>query len=220
MDKINFIKAYNKAREAGLTTKNIQAAFRTTGNWPISRRKALSHPEIQQEAEHTTPERELDPKIEYDSEVTPKTSRDVRDYGKNKSPSTRRRYNTISKGYAKLEFELASKNDKIAALEAEVARLPKTRKRKAIPNPNKKFILLSKALASNKSIAENRRAIDDDGGEEDDEKDVIKDEIVVENEDEEEEFEAPMHRTKSGKLFKKKTLKTIVQVISYLLVQV
>jgi hypothetical protein len=203
MDKINFIKAYNKAREAGLTTKNSQAALRTTGNWPISRRKAFLHLEIQQEADHTTPERELDPKIEYDSEVIPKTSRNVRDYGKNKSPSTRRRYNTISKGYAKLEFELASKNDKIAAFEAEVARLSKTRKRKAIPNPNKRFILLSEALASNESIAENRRAVDDDGGEEDDEEDVIEDEILVENKDEEEEFEAAMHRIKSSKSFKK-----------------
>jgi hypothetical protein len=203
MDKINFIKAYNKAHEAGLSTKNIQTAFKTTGNWLINRRKTLSHPEIQQKAEHTTPERELDPKIEYDLEITPKTSRDVRNYGKNKSPSTRRCYNTISKGYAKLEFELASKNDKIAAFKAEVARLSKTRKRKAIPNPNKKFILLSEALASNESIAENRRAINDDGGEEDDEEDVIEDEIVVENENEEEEFEAPMHRTKSSKSFKK-----------------
>jgi hypothetical protein len=203
MDKINFIKVYNKAREAGLITKNIQAAFRTTGNWPISQRKAFSHPEIQQKAEHTTPERELDPKIEYDSKVTSKTSRDVRDYGKNKSPSNRRRYNTISKGYAKLEFKLVSKNDKIAALETEVARLSKTRKRKTIPNSNKRFILLSKALASNESIAENRRAVDDDGGEEDDEEDVIEDEIVVENKDEEEEFEVLMHRIKSGKSFKK-----------------
>jgi hypothetical protein len=32
IDKINFIKAYKKARKAGLTEKNIQAAFRTTGN--------------------------------------------------------------------------------------------------------------------------------------------------------------------------------------------
>jgi hypothetical protein len=47
VDKINFIKAYAKAREAVLTEKNIQAAFRITGNWPISRRKALFHLEIQ-----------------------------------------------------------------------------------------------------------------------------------------------------------------------------
>jgi hypothetical protein len=55
MDKINFIKAYSKAREAGLIEKNIQAAFRTTGNGPVSRRKAFSHPEIQLEHGNATP---------------------------------------------------------------------------------------------------------------------------------------------------------------------
>jgi hypothetical protein len=119
------------------------------GNWPISRIKALSHPEIQQDEEKKTPERQLDPGIEHDSEVTPKTSRQVRDYGKNKSPTTRRYHNVVAKGYANLEFELAAKNDRIAAFEAEVERLMKTKKRKAIPKPNKRFIRLSEALAAN-----------------------------------------------------------------------
>jgi hypothetical protein len=72
MDKINFIKAYNEAREAGLTEKNIQAAFRTTGNWPISRRKALSYPEIQLEHGNVTPEREITPETGYNLEATSK----------------------------------------------------------------------------------------------------------------------------------------------------
>jgi hypothetical protein len=106
-----------------------------------------------------TTERELAPETEYDSEVTPKNSRQVRDYGKNRRPNTRRRYQTIAKGYANLEFELATKNDKIAAFEAEVARLTKTWKRKVIPNPNKWFVLLSEALASDQPITENGEAI-------------------------------------------------------------
>jgi hypothetical protein len=57
IDKINFIKAYNKARTAGLSTKSIQSAFRTTINWPISRRKALFHPEIQQNKNNATPKK-------------------------------------------------------------------------------------------------------------------------------------------------------------------
>jgi hypothetical protein len=63
IDKINFIKAYNKARSAGLTEKNILSAFRTTGNWPINRRKALSHPEIQSNVEKRTPERQMAPDV-------------------------------------------------------------------------------------------------------------------------------------------------------------
>jgi hypothetical protein len=61
VDKTNFIKAYSKARKAGLTEKNIRSAFRTTGNWPISGWKALAHPEIQQDVEKKTPARELGP---------------------------------------------------------------------------------------------------------------------------------------------------------------
>jgi hypothetical protein len=134
VNKINFIKAYNKARTAGLSTKNIQSAFRTTGNWPISRRKALFHPEIQQNKDNATLKRELAPEVEYDSKVTPKTSRKIRNFGKNKSLTIRRRYNTIAKGYANLEFELTTKNDRIAALEAKVAKLTKTRRRKLEKN--------------------------------------------------------------------------------------
>jgi hypothetical protein len=48
VDKVNFIKAYAKAREVGMTKKNILSGWRVTGNWPISRHKALAHPEINQ----------------------------------------------------------------------------------------------------------------------------------------------------------------------------
>jgi hypothetical protein len=77
VNKIKFIKTYGKARLAGLTEKNIQAAFKTTGNWPISRRKALSHPEIQQNDGNKTPEPQSDLKTEHNPEFTPKTSRQV-----------------------------------------------------------------------------------------------------------------------------------------------
>ena len=46
VDKVKFIRAYAKAREVGMTQKNILSGWRTTGNWPISRAKALRHPEI------------------------------------------------------------------------------------------------------------------------------------------------------------------------------
>jgi hypothetical protein len=47
VDKVNFIKAYVKAKEVGMTKENILSGWRVTENWPISRRKALMHPEIQ-----------------------------------------------------------------------------------------------------------------------------------------------------------------------------
>jgi Fe-S-cluster containining protein len=66
---------YNKARMTGLSAKNIRSAFRTIGNWFISRIKALSYPEIQQNKNNAIPERELASEVEYNLEVTPKTSR-------------------------------------------------------------------------------------------------------------------------------------------------
>jgi hypothetical protein len=42
----------------------------------------------------------------------------------------------LPKGILNWNFELATKNDRIAALEAEVARLEKKGKQKAILNPN------------------------------------------------------------------------------------
>jgi hypothetical protein len=104
IDKVNFIRAYSKARSQGLTKQNIKSAFRIIGNWPILRRKALSHPEIQQIQETSTPDRKLASETSYDSEVILKTSRNVRDMGINKSPTIRRRYGVIAKGFAQLEF--------------------------------------------------------------------------------------------------------------------
>jgi hypothetical protein len=132
------------------------------------------------------------PESGYNSKVTPKNSRQIRNYGKNKSPSTYRRYNTIAKGYTNLEIELATKNNKIAALEAEVAKLTQARKRKTIPTPNKRFMLLSKVLAANNPVPVNGEAIEDPGVE----KEVIEvDEAIENDEAEENEKEPTIHQT-------------------------
>src|SRR6478735_8670287 len=55
MDKVNFIRAYAKARRVGMTEKNILSGWRVTGNWPISRAKALRHPEIQEDRPNGSP---------------------------------------------------------------------------------------------------------------------------------------------------------------------
>uniref|UniRef100_A0A0D2XSW8 Transposase n=1 Tax=Fusarium oxysporum (strain Fo5176) TaxID=660025 RepID=A0A0D2XSW8_FUSOF len=113
---VNFIKAYAKAREVGMTKKNILSGWRT--------------------------------------------SRHIRDLGKNKSPSTRRRYSVISKGFEAQESKIASLSTRIASLEEEVGRLSRGKKRKAIPNPNKKFMTLAEALAAGDTILEPNEAIE------------------------------------------------------------
>ncbi|KAF5263353.1 hypothetical protein FOXYS1_5900 [Fusarium oxysporum] len=153
VDKVNFIKAYAKAREVGITKKNILSGWRVTGNWPISRRKALIHPEIQPDKKETTPGSDSHRDGQVDSDNTPKTSRHIRDLGKNKSPSTRRRYSVISRGFEAQESKIASLSTRIASLEEEVSRLSRGKKRKAIPNPNKRFITLAEALVAGETIS-------------------------------------------------------------------
>ncbi|KAJ3454592.1 hypothetical protein MRS44_013192 [Fusarium solani] len=160
VDKVNFIKAYAKAREVGMTKKNILSGWRVTGNWPISRRKALIHPEIQPDKKETSPESEGRRDGQVDSDNTPKTSRHIRDLGKNKSPSTRRRYSVISKGFEAQESKIASLSTRIASLEEEVGRLSRGKKRKAILNPNKRFMTLAEALVTGETISEANEAIE------------------------------------------------------------
>jgi hypothetical protein len=158
VDKVNFIKAYAKAREVGMTKKNILSGWRVTGNWPISRRKALMHPEIQPDKKETTPASDGHRDGQVDSDNTPKTSRHIRDLGKNKSPSTRRRYSVISKGFEAQESKIASLSSRVASLEEEVGRLSRGKKRKAIPNPNRKFMTLAEALVVGNTISEPHQA--------------------------------------------------------------
>ena len=152
VDKVNFIRAYAKAREVGMTAKNILSGWRVTGNWPISRCKALRHAEIRADMIETSPKSA--PFLGSDD--TPRTSRHIRDIGKNKTPSTRRRFAVIAKGFEAQEQTLAEHSTRIAKLEEEVARLQRGKKRKAIPNPNRRFMTLSETLAAKEAIPQIR----------------------------------------------------------------
>lgn len=151
VDKVNFIRAYSEARKMGMKEKNILSGWRITGNWPISRAKALRHPEIQADKEATSPSL---PPVYLGSDDTPKTSRHIRDLGKNKTPKTRRRYTMIAKGFEAQEQVLVAHAAKIASLEEKVARLERGKKRKAVPNPNRRFMTLAEILATGEDINE------------------------------------------------------------------
>ncbi|KAJ0130103.1 Uncharacterized protein HZ326_26799 [Fusarium oxysporum f. sp. albedinis] len=151
MDKVNFIRAYAKARRVRITKKNILSGWRVTGNWPISRAKALRHPEIQQDGPNGNPRVTPEPRPYLGSDDMPQTSRQIRDLGLNKTPKTRRRYNVIAKGFEAHQQTVAAHTQRIARLEEELARLTRGKKRKAVPNPNKRFMTLGETLAASKS---------------------------------------------------------------------
>ncbi|KAJ0127419.1 hypothetical protein HZ326_29481, partial [Fusarium oxysporum f. sp. albedinis] len=154
MDKVNFIRAYAKARRVGMTKKNILSGWRVTGNWPISRSKALRHPEIQQGRPNSGPRVTPEPRPYLGSDDTPQTSRQIRDLGLNKTPKTRRRYNVIAKGFEAQQQTVAAHTQRIASLEEELARLKRGKKRKAVPNPNRRFMTLGETLAVGEAIPE------------------------------------------------------------------
>ena len=78
-----------------MTSKNILSGWRVTGNWPISHTKALRHPEIQADKIKASPE----PTSYLRLDDTPKTSCQICNLSKNKTPDTRRRYAVIAKGF-------------------------------------------------------------------------------------------------------------------------
>jgi hypothetical protein len=203
VDKVNFIRAYARAREVGMTKKNILSGWRVTGNWPISREKALRHPEIQEDKPRGSPKATPEKAPYFGSDDTPKTSRHIRDLGLNKSPSTRRRYTVIAKGFEAQQQTLASHAVEIASLKEELARLKRGKKRKVIPNPNRRFMSLSEALAAAEDIPEKGSEIkavvvESDSSEESVSEAEAASVIVVR-----EETESPQRTTRSGRLVKR-----------------
>ena len=82
VDKINFIRAYANARQVAFTPKIIMAGWRVTGNWPISRARALRHPEIQANGLEKSSLESSPIGSHIGSDDTPKHSRHIRDLSK------------------------------------------------------------------------------------------------------------------------------------------
>jgi hypothetical protein len=127
-----------------MASKTIKNAWKTTGNYPISRRKALIHPEIQVDKEKRRAPDEI-PGGDSDDQM-PKSGRDIMDMaGPNATALERRKYRQIGRAFNSKEAELAVAKRRIEELEAQVARFS-TKKRKAVPNPNRKFMQIEEIL--------------------------------------------------------------------------
>ncbi|KAG6996503.1 Pogo transposable element with ZNF domain [Fusarium oxysporum f. sp. conglutinans] len=191
VDKVNFIRSYAKAREAGMRKKIILSGWRFTGNWPMNRYKALAHPEIQPDKEKVLEGFKTPSPPHLDSDDTPETSRQVRDLAKHRSRPTRRKYSKIAKGLEALEMKVAVQNARITGLEEHVSQLRRGKKRKAVPNPNRRFMALAEALAAGESLRNSKEA---------------EIEVGVRSEDESDDFRVVTkhcQRTRSGRKIKK-----------------
>ncbi|EWZ28117.1 hypothetical protein FOZG_18184 [Fusarium oxysporum Fo47] len=159
VDKVNFIRAYAKAREAGMRKKIILSGWRFTGNWPINRYKALAHPEIQPDKEKLLEEFKTPSPPQLHSDDTPKTSRQVREMAKHRSRPTRQKYSKIAKGLEGLEMKVAVQNARITGLEEQMAQVRRGKKRKAVPIPNRRFIGLVANLVAGEAFPDSKEVV-------------------------------------------------------------
>ena len=106
----------------------------------------------------------------------------------------------ISKGIEAQESKIASLSTRIASLEEEVGRLSRGKKRKAVPNPNKRFMILAEALVTGDPISEPNESIEG--------ADAVEDVIEVGGMEEDrrsnsEEEELTVVRTRAGREVRK-----------------
>jgi hypothetical protein len=106
----------------------------------------------------------------------------------------------ISKGFEAQELKIASLSSSVASLEEEVGRLGRGKKRKAIPNPNRKFMTLAEAIVAGDAIPEPHQAAEETEAVEE----VIEVGGVEENEGSNSKAEElPVARTHAGRAVKR-----------------
>ncbi|KAF6514166.1 hypothetical protein HZS61_006422 [Fusarium oxysporum f. sp. conglutinans] len=118
----------------------------------------FAHPEIQPDKEKLLEEFKTPSPPQLHSDDTPKTSRQVREIAKHRSRPTRQKYSKIAKGLEALEMKVAVQNARITGLEEQMAQLRRGKKRKAVPNPNRRFMALAESLATGEALPDSKGA--------------------------------------------------------------
>ncbi|RKK72271.1 hypothetical protein BFJ71_g17529 [Fusarium oxysporum] len=100
-------------------------------------------------------------------------------------------------------MKVAVQNARITGLEEQMAQVRRGKKRKAVPNPNRRFMALAETLTAGEALPDSKKAeIEVDV----DEKDESVIEVGVESEDESDDFRVVTkhcQRTRSGREVKK-----------------
>jgi uncharacterized coiled-coil protein SlyX len=82
----------------------------------------------------------------------------VREMAKHRSRPTRQKYRKIAKGLEALEMNVAVQNARITGLEEQMAQLRRGKKRKAVPNPDRRFMALAESLATGEALPDSKGA--------------------------------------------------------------
>jgi hypothetical protein len=144
-----FLQCYLKARELGMTEKNIIAGWRAAGLWPRNMAKPLLSPLLLTKPPQAivTPEKPQTPQQNLPIEInTPSNSRGVKrlfsnlNYTQKLSPTSRLILRKIQKGIDKKNSQIIASETKINHLEQQLTDLRMKKRAKVIPNPNKSFV--------------------------------------------------------------------------------
>ncbi|KAF3768215.1 Crypt2 [Cryphonectria parasitica EP155] len=142
VNKINFLQCLITAR-AAITPRVVKGGWRHSGNYPINRHKALSHEEIQEDKQ----KRGAD-ELEKDEKYEPISHGFITAIGRDRSYNERSKLRRVANHLEDLQAEVILLRQQNASLKAQNEAISKTRKRKKIPNPNKRFMTISEALAA------------------------------------------------------------------------
>lgn len=136
--KLNFIRCIKTAREA-VSQRTIIKGFSHTGTWPVSRAKALRHPEIGEDS--------VDPPEVCEAEEDLKD--EVMDHGyimglaDPQDHAQRLTARKIATEFDSLRARIALLERENTGLQMKVKELTKTKKKRPVPNPNKRFIAIA-----------------------------------------------------------------------------
>jgi hypothetical protein len=83
-----------------------------------------------------------------DDWCTPLTGRHVRDMAIDKTPGRKHHLYKIAKGFSNLEWENIALQRENEGLKEQLDRLVRSKKRRAVPNPNRRFMAIADVLAA------------------------------------------------------------------------
>lgn len=158
--KVGFLSCYSKARRDALNIHNIKAGFKGTGIWPVSRRKALSNPQINSTLTMAPETAQGEPKTPQKRKVcdeytfeTPKKGSDVMILLRSLSSADRMGDNrlmvSISRSIAKRIdtqiFRISLQEEEIRQKDHQIKALRPTKRKKVTTDGNTLFASLADA---------------------------------------------------------------------------
>ena len=155
--KAQFLQAYEKARTAAFTKRNIISGWRGTGLWPVNRMKALNNEMVASSGppRPCTPESTVPEMPDAPTHIrfwTPKSGRDlnrqiqVLPVAARRDHLVRQLFAKMSKGLDAKNWDLAAQELDIGKLQAQITRQQPNKRQEVEKNPNERFVGIKEVI--------------------------------------------------------------------------